>query len=75
MTWVLRPKKLIVPEPEIVIPDPLVQFPYKAKPETLVAMVIALVRPDISTVPVYGMAVSSVIVPVTDPAFVNVAVS
>ena len=39
------------------------------------ASVIALVRPDISTVPVYGMAVSSVIVPVTEPALVNVAVS
>ena len=48
-------------------------------PYTVVALdvpsVIALVRPDISTLGQYAIAVSSVIVPVTDPAFVNVAVS
>jgi hypothetical protein len=40
-----------------------------------VLKVIEVVRPDISTVGRYGVAVPIDIVPVTEPALVNVAVS
>ena len=53
-----------------VVPEPFVQFPYTMAVDK--ASVMALVLPDISTLPTTA---PREMFPVTDPAFVNVAVS
>lgn len=73
MVWVVPPEKVRAADPTNAVPEPLVQFPYTVVAPN--AMVIALVLPDMSTLGTYAMAVSNVMVPVTEPALVNVAVS
>ena len=71
MVWVVPPEKVSVTAFVNVVPEPFVQLPYTVVVPR--ARVIALVRPDISTLERAGTSID--IVPVTEPTLVNVAVS
>lgn len=73
MVWVLPPEKVNVPDPLKETPEPFFQSPYTVYVDKTKFQKVVLA--DKSILPTYVMAVSSVIIPVTEPALVNVAVS